>query len=624
MKKENLDDLKSNLNNNHDSLSANENQGNHFVVSPPPIDNALITNAVHQSQHQGQNINLDIYNNQQTNQSINTGKKISIDKKTLIKIGSVTAAIGAIILVSWLGLRWYQRSSDERILATAAKNLLDTKDLHSKATIGVEGFSVNLDIYVDKDQDVKGTLKLNLLGEMEAEGLWFPSKDKAYIGSKGYAFEDSEGKMEYTELTNVKKTIEKYENEFALTDVLNPTKDFFSGENMKYVKREGTDSIDGKKLYKYTFKPTDEFIQEKLKKATKDKELPFVLTRSEVKIDFWITESDLKINKIDGEIKIKTESSEAEKKKLEKEKQKCIEEYRDNDYYSDFNKDYSPEKMCEYRDKDYYKQEFTLSWDQKFTYDFKDDIKEPDSKNITESIDIYKEMDQGYQNDKKKVEDLKDIQVALKKYYKDNGYYPKSLSQLKEENEKSDYDDYYSDYKNPYLYSIPESPDDNKYEYNPEGNNIQSYTLKVKLAAPEYYQESDYIKDGYLYLTEKSSSNFTLKENISNNNPEDTMRVNDEQRKNDLRTLRNALSQYSVDNDGEYPTDLSSLIPNYLVDIPTDPTTGNEYKYAVSSDKTEIELNATLENKDDESDKNDGGDDDDVYEVGDDSGLDLI
>jgi hypothetical protein len=629
MENENLDDLKSNLNNNHDSLTGKENHGNHFVVEPPIIESSLVTNAVHQSQNQGQNVNLDIYNNQQNTINQNLRKKISLDKKTLIKIGSITAAVGIVVLAVWLGFRWYQRSTDEKILLTAAKNLLETKDLHSKASINFEGAGLNFDIYVDKDQDVKGTISVPDMGEGEV--LWFPNKDKAFIGVNFSLFGGEKDKIEYTELTNIKKTIEKYENEFALTDLLNPTKDFFSGENMKYVKREGVDNINNKKLYRYSFKPTKEFIEEKLNKATKDKELSFTLNKSEIEIIFWIENSNLKINKIEGKIKITVEPSESTKKEQEKRKQECLNNYKEksSSFYD------NPEEACKYYDIDNQKEEFKVDWDQEFSYDFKDDIKEPEKEDITESIDIYKELDQGYQNDKTKISDIKEIQEALKDYHDDQGYYPKELTQLEKENKKQeqtrfrpldyeqDYEAYYN-FNNPYLYSLPESPDDNKYEYETKGDNIQSYTLKVKLAAPEYYEKSDYIKDGYLYLTEKSSSSFTLKETGKQGDSTSEIKARDARRKSDLKLIYTALINYSDDNNGLYPTSLSLLITDYLSELPTDPITGEEYDYAISNNKTEIELNAILENSKDNDDDNDGGNDSNVYEIGDDPGLNLI
>jgi len=555
----------------------------------------------------------------QTNVS-KSPRKFVFSKKmkiALLGIFLISALAGA----GFFAWRWYERSSDEKILTAAALNLINAKDLHSKATIGIEGIALNFNLYVDKDQDMKLTAKFNLLGEMEVEGLWFPEKDKAYAGNKSnynyYQDEDKEAKMEYVEFTNVKKTLEKYENEFALTDTLNPTKDFFSGENMKYVKRESVDTLGGEKLYKYSFKPTQEFIEAKIKKATKDKDLPFVLEKSEIEIIFWIQDKDLKISKLEGSIKISIEASETEKQKQEKEKQECLK--REMAYYQ--NDRAEAQKYCLSYTKDDYQEEFKVNWQQEFSYNFKEDITEPNSEDVTESMDIYKELDQGYQNDQTKIKDMQTIQKALQAYHKDKGYYPRDLKQLTEEKKPPRYS--YSSYQEPYLYSLPKSPDDNKYIYEPKGTNIQEYKLSVKLASPEYYEDSEFIKDDVLVLTEKSSSNFLLKEKNDNQGSDTaSAKERDTKRKIDLRTIQTALTNYADDNQGKYPTSLDGLVNYYMSEIPTDPTTGKQYVYTASG--TTYELNAILENTKDTSSKTDGGNNDSVYEVGDHPGLDLI
>lgn len=551
-----------------------------------------------------------IYNQKSPN------KKLGLGFKKIRLIAIISSVVAILFLAGWFSWRWYQRSSDERILLAAAQNLLNAQNLHSKATVGIEGFSLNFDIYTDKDQDVKATI--SLAGEGSAEGLWFPKEDKAYLGTN-YGFSDNnEDKMEYIEFTNIKKTVEKYENEFSLADVLNPTKDFFSGENMEYVKREGTDNINGKELYKYSFKPSQEFIEEKINKATKDKDLPFILNKSEVEIIFWIQNKDLKINKLEGSITIGIGMSESERKKQEEAKQKCIEDFNKNEYsYYD-----SAEEACKYYDKSNYEEEYQIDWKQEFSYDFKDDITIPNEDDITESIDIYKELDQNYKNDQRKVSDLKKIQKALKEYHEENGYYPRKLEQLVDEKKPAKYS--YSSYRAPYLYSMPESPDDNEYIYDPEGTNIQSYELKVKLAAPEYYNSS-LIKDDFLFLTEATSSSFEIEESDKiANSSSSNLKARDARRKSDLREIQTALEQYADDNRGTYPYSLEKLSPDYISSLLKDPSSEKDYAYKISVAGTEYELNATLENSGDKDDENDGGNDSNVYEVGNVPGLDLI
>lgn len=102
------------------------------------------------------------------------------------------------------------------------------------------------------------------------------------------------------------------------------------------------------------------------------------------------------------------------------------------------------------------------------------------------------------------------------------------------------------------------------------------------------------------------------------------LKSRDSRRKSDVREVYNALTQYADDNNGNYPANTGALVPTYMSRVPTDPRTGAAYPYAVSASGTEFEINATLENASDNDDNNDGGNAANVYEIGDDSGLDLL
>jgi len=102
------------------------------------------------------------------------------------------------------------------------------------------------------------------------------------------------------------------------------------------------------------------------------------------------------------------------------------------------------------------------------------------------------------------------------------------------------------------------------------------------------------------------------------------LKSRDSRRKGDLKQIQNSLANYADDNNGNYPANTGALVPNYITKVSTDPLTGAAYPYAVSAALTEYEMNATLENANDNDDNNDGGNAANVYEVGDDSGLDLI
>jgi general secretion pathway protein G len=102
------------------------------------------------------------------------------------------------------------------------------------------------------------------------------------------------------------------------------------------------------------------------------------------------------------------------------------------------------------------------------------------------------------------------------------------------------------------------------------------------------------------------------------------LKSRDSRRKSDLKTIYTSLTNYADDNNGNYPAATSDLVPNYMAQVPTDPQSGVAYPYAVSASGTEFEINATLENQNDNDDNNDGGNAVGVYEIGDDPGLDLL
>lgn len=94
------------------------------------------------------------------------------------------------------------------------------------------------------------------------------------------------------------------------------------------------------------------------------------------------------------------------------------------------------------------------------------------------------------------------------------------------------------------------------------------------------------------------------------------LKARDARRKQDLKDIRTALEQYADDNNGNYPANTAALVSQYMARIPTDPRTQAAYPYAVNGTNTGFELNATLENANDQDDNNDGGNAANVYEVG--------
>lgn len=74
-------------------------------------------------------------------------------------------------------------------------------------------------------------------------------------------------------------------------------------------------------------------------------------------------------------------------------------------------------------------------------------------------------------------------------------------------------------------------------------------------------------------------------------------RARDTKRIADVNQIRSAVEQYFEDNNGHYPTDFTGLAPKYITRVPTDPLTGDAYKYAYTPDTnpTSYQIWTTLE-----------------------------
>lgn len=68
----------------------------------------------------------------------------------------------------------------------------------------------------------------------------------------------------------------------------------------------------------------------------------------------------------------------------------------------------------------------------------------------------------------------------------------------------------------------------------------------------------------------------------------------DSVRVKDLGEVANALEKYYIKNDS-YPTNLNSLVPDFLVAVPQDPQNQSPYIYSYCSDGTKYALMAKLE-----------------------------
>lgn len=100
----------------------------------------------------------------------------------------------------------------------------------------------------------------------------------------------------------------------------------------------------------------------------------------------------------------------------------------------------------------------------------------------------------------------------------------------------------------------------------------------------------------------------------------DLLSEQDIERDIDMEVIETALQMYFAEVN-HYPDSLQDLKPDYLDEIPKVAGTEEEYIYVVSKDKQNFELNVKLGKGGEELMKNDGGNDDEMYEVGTDLNL---
>ena len=74
-------------------------------------------------------------------------------------------------------------------------------------------------------------------------------------------------------------------------------------------------------------------------------------------------------------------------------------------------------------------------------------------------------------------------------------------------------------------------------------------------------------------------------------------KARDSEVKNDLRSLKTAVVQYSIDHEDKYPSSLKSLSPKYIKEVPTNPKSGAPYGYKATA--SSCILSSPLENASD-------------------------
>ncbi len=325
----------------------------------------------------------------------------------IILLGLSILGVGA-----YLGYLYYIKSSDARILNKVSQNILNAKNLKADFRIGTSGVSVKGELLVDKDQDIKGSLKNDLI---PLEMIYIREKDTAYMPEFSLASSKDSDSNEFTEYKNMYSAIEKYGLKEIGLDSLDPNKNYFNAENVKFFKRVGEEKIDGKSLYKYSFEPDEKAKEEGLKKANDT--LKKINTSSyyieepnlktfESKVFIWVGTNDFKVHKVEGETG-------------------GTYDYQVGSYKCLYEED---DDLCIDTEKNTEEGKFDFEWVLEFDYDYNEDIELPEGAKITNTIDL---ANVEAESAKTKIKaDGRVIQAAVESYYYDNNRYPANLEAI--------------------------------------------------------------------------------------------------------------------------------------------------------------------------------------------------
>lgn len=289
---------------------------------------------------------------------------------TLITLGGLGAA-------GYFGYNFYIAQSDSRILAAAAKNAIEAKDMSIDFRAGMSGISVGGKLSVDKNQN----FRLNVENDFfPIELTYLKERDSAYLKEPGSMFGESTGnENSYIEFKNILKAAEKYGFADLGFDGLNPNKDYFTEENLKYFERLEDEKSDGKELFLYKLKPDDEAqkrsveeINKKLKEIAGD-ELSGGLKSLESDVNFWIGKDDFKVYKIEGKTSGKYFFQVPDYTQ-------CNSILDDRSYYECIEK---PKKKT-------IDQSVSYEWSLKFNYEAQQEISMPKDYDVSETVDALK------------------------------------------------------------------------------------------------------------------------------------------------------------------------------------------------------------------------------------------
>jgi len=201
----------------------------------------------------------------------------------------------------------------------------------------------------------------------------------------------------------------------------------------------------------------------------------------------------------------------------------------------------------------------------------------PDASSSTPSSAADQSTSAKQDRDTKRASTIKNIEIALVAYYKDNNSYPPG----------GDFGAMFQQIK-PYL----------KVATNPQDPvNSDPYVYGYLASADNSDFTLSFYSEAYGQLIKKHAADANADANA------EEAAIYDNQRETDLDSLRTALLLYSSSNaagsqDYVFPTKdkyKTALVPNYISAIPRDPSTGQDYDYEPSSTFNSFTLKATLQ-----------------------------
>jgi len=277
-------------------------------------------------------------------------------KKLIVIIGGSLLALAILGAGGYYGYRFYTFSSNANILVKAGENLSSSKEMSTKATIGVDAFSITAKLDVDKDQDLRLTVDNSM---MPITAYYLQKKDTLYIKdftSSFFGSSTTDTSKDYLAYTNVKKALDVVSKTYVNLKDVNPKNNYFTPANMQFIKRESDESVGGRGLYKFTFTPTKAFLDKVIADLKSDKttQLGYDVSNTSLNASIWIDKSSMQVQKVEGDVSVSIKYT-----------------------GSAIDSSYSMPD-----------QNFKLHWSEEFTYNMKEDIKLPSGAKMVTTTDL--------------------------------------------------------------------------------------------------------------------------------------------------------------------------------------------------------------------------------------------